>query len=102
MTNKEKAKAYIRAIRKFLDKVPIIKEYTIHDENQIYDAFENNKDKWFWRFDITIVYYITLGKESDSDWVTKLHKYSDTLMKGLEMENILLPDIKFIAKIKED
>lgn len=101
MTNEQKAKAFIRAIKKFLDKIPNLKQYTIHDENQIYDAFVNNKDKWFWRFDITIEYYITLGEERNSDWVTKLHKYSDTLSKGLEVENLILPDIKFVAEVRK-
>lgn len=101
MTNEQKAQAYIKSLRKFLDKLPNIKQYTIHDENQIYEAFVNNKDKWFWRFDITIEYYITLGDENDSKWVIKLHNYSDAISKGLEIENIILPDIKFVAEVRK-
>lgn len=101
MTNEQKAKLFIRGIRKFLDKIPNLKQYTIHDENQIYDAVVNNKDKWFWRFDITVEYYITLGEVANSDWVTKIYKYLDVISKSLDIENLILPDIKFIAEVRK-
>jgi len=101
MTNEQKAKLFIRGIRKFLDKIPNLKQYTIHDENQIYDAIVNNKDKWFWRFDITVEYYITLGEVANSDWVTKIYKYLDVASKSLDIENLILPDIKFIAEVRK-
>lgn len=101
MTNEQKAKAFIRAIKKFLDKIPNLKQYTIHDENQIYDAIVNNKDKWFWRFDITVEYYISIGQKDTSDWVTKLYKYLEVITKSLDIENLILPDIKFIAEVRD-
>lgn len=100
MTNEQKAKVFIRAVKKFCDKIPNLKQYTIHDENQIYDAIVNNKDKWFWRFDITIEYYISIGQKDTSDWITKLYKYLEVITKSLDIENLILPDIKFIAEVR--
>ncbi len=100
MTNEQKAKVYIKGLRKFLDKIPNLIEYKILDENQIYEAIVNNKDKWFWRVDIVIEYYIEMDNEEDSNWVGNLHKYVNLLSKSLEIENIILPDITFKAEVR--